>query len=73
MKATTQTKLLSPQEVAEQLGVTLNTLAVWRCHGSSSLSYVKIGRCVRSRAEDVEAFINAHRFYHADKPVNAYD
>ena len=73
MKATTLTKLLSPHEVAAQLGVTLNMLAVWRCHGSSSLSYVKIGRCVRYRAEDVEAFINAHRFYHADKPVNACD
>jgi excisionase family DNA binding protein len=50
-------KLLSPRQVADLLGVTPHTLAVWRCEGRYDLPYVKSGRLVRYRAADIEAFI----------------
>lgn len=49
--------LLKPQEVAEILGVSVTTLAIWRCTGRYTLSWVKCGRLVRYRPEDVAAFI----------------
>lgn len=53
------TKLLTPQQVAEQLGVTTHTLAVWRCTKRYPLPYVKSGRLVRYRPADVVAFIES--------------
>ncbi|MEW8074079.1 MAG: helix-turn-helix domain-containing protein [Candidatus Thiodiazotropha endolucinida] len=50
-------QLLTPEEVAEILSVTTHTLAVWRCEGRYSLPYIKTGRLVRYRADDVMAFI----------------
>jgi len=49
--------LMTPAEVANYLGVTTETLNVWRCTKRYNLAYVKAGRLVRYRAEDVEAFI----------------
>lgn len=50
-------KLLTPAQVAELLSVTEHTLAVWRCEKRYDLPYMKCGRLVRYRAEDVAAFI----------------
>ena len=50
--------LLTPKQVAELLFVTPHTLAVWRCTGRYDLPYVKTGRLVRYKAEDVQAFID---------------
>lgn len=52
------TQLLTPEVVAEWLGVTPHTLAVWRCSKRYPLAYVKVGSNVRYRAKDVEAFIS---------------
>ncbi|MES9818808.1 MAG: helix-turn-helix domain-containing protein [Candidatus Thiodiazotropha sp.] len=52
-------KLLTPEDVAKILSVTTHTLAVWRCEGRYSLPYIKTGRLVRYRADDVLAFIEA--------------
>lgn len=52
-------KLLSPKAVAELLGVSPQTLAVWRCNQRYDLPFVKIGRMVRYRPEDIERFIAA--------------
>ncbi len=58
MKSTTPLpKLLTPEQVAEVLGVTPRTLTVWRCEDRYDLSYVKAGRLVRYREADVKAFI----------------
>ena len=51
-----QNALLKPQDVAERLGVSTTTLATWRCTKRYPLAYVKVGRLVRYRAGDVEAF-----------------
>lgn len=52
------TPLLSPAKAAEILGVTVDTLSVWRCvKRYPSLRYVKVGRSVRYRREDIDAFV----------------
>ena len=48
--------LLTPQDVAERLGVSVTTLATWRCTKRYPLAYVKVGRLVRYRMGDVETF-----------------
>ena len=49
-------KLLTAEQVAELLGVTTHTLAVWRSTGRYNLPYVKSGRLVRYRESD-EPFV----------------
>lgn len=51
-------KLLKPIEVAEILGVSVETLNVWRATKRYPLPYIKSGRLVRYRYSDLEAFIN---------------
>lgn len=51
--------LLTPAQTAESLGVTIGTLAVWRCTARYNLPFVKIGSRVRYRASDVDAFIES--------------
>jgi excisionase family DNA binding protein len=50
-------KLNTPEQVAEYLGVSIETLNVWRCTKRYNLPYVKAGRIVRYRMQDVEAFV----------------
>ncbi len=52
-------KLLTTQEVAELLGVSVATLEVWRCTGRTALPFVKVGRCVRYRLSDVERWLES--------------
>jgi predicted site-specific integrase-resolvase len=52
----TKTNLLTPQDVANRLGVSITTLATWRCTKRYPLIYLKVGRLVRYRLGDVEAF-----------------
>ena len=52
-------KLLSANEAAEILGVHASTLATWRCIHTYQLPYVKVGRLVKYRRSDVEAFIDS--------------
>lgn len=54
-------KLLTPAEVAELLGVTAQTLAEWRSTKRYPLDYVKVGRNVRYREADVQAFIESRK------------
>ena len=51
--------LMTPEQVAEYLGLEVETLNVWRCTKRYNLPYTKIGRLVRYRAEDVEAFVTS--------------
>ncbi|WP_423820704.1 helix-turn-helix domain-containing protein [Salinisphaera sp. SPP-AMP-43] len=53
-------RLLTPNQVAELLGVTVHTLAVWRCTKRYPLTFLKIGSRVRYRQADVDAFINGN-------------
>ncbi|MGD9639404.1 MAG: helix-turn-helix transcriptional regulator [Alphaproteobacteria bacterium] len=53
----TLSKLLTPKEVSEILGVSIETLNIWRTTKRYPLPYVKSGRLVRYREEDIETFI----------------
>jgi predicted DNA-binding transcriptional regulator AlpA len=50
-------RLLTPAEVAEQTGLSLETLAQWRSQGRGA-PYVKISRnCVRYRQSDLDGWV----------------
>ena len=49
-------RLLTPGEVAEHLGVPIATLYAWR-HRSEGPPALKIGRHLRYRARDLEAWL----------------
>jgi excisionase family DNA binding protein len=57
--ATTNTStLLTQDQVAQRLGVKPATLQIWRVTGRYHLPFVKCGRLVRYREEDIRAFID---------------
>ena len=51
------TELMSRREAAVYLGVTEQTLAIWKTTGRYSLPVVKIGRLAKYRKSDLDAFI----------------
>ncbi|NQU45237.1 helix-turn-helix domain-containing protein [bacterium] len=66
--------LLSPEEVAGALGVSIATLATWRSKGRYPLRFTKIGSRVRYRAEDVERFVESRLADHTGQnPAPAAD
>ncbi len=44
-------------EAGEFLGISPNTLQVWRCTKRYPLPYVKVGRLVRYRQSELDAFL----------------
>ena len=48
--------LLTETEAAQVLGMKPQSLSVWRLH-KKNLPFVKIGRLVRYRREDIEAWL----------------
>ena len=50
--------LLNRREAAAYLGISEQTLAIWKCTGRYSLPYVKIGRLVKYKRADLDAFIS---------------
>ncbi len=50
-------KLLTPRQVADLLQVREQTLATWRCNARHDLPFVRIGRAIRYRPEDVEKWL----------------
>ncbi len=51
--------LLNRKLAAKYLGVSPGTLAVWDCTKRYDLKPIKIGRAVRYRRSDLDAFLNA--------------
>lgn len=56
------TKLLTADEAATHLNVSVRTLAKWRSAGYPNLPYSKVGRCVRYKLHDLEAYLAKHSF-----------
>jgi excisionase family DNA binding protein len=54
-----QVNLLTPKEVSDILGVSIETLNVWRATNRYPLPYVKAGRLVRYRMNDLNQFIES--------------
>jgi excisionase family DNA binding protein len=53
----TADRLMTPQEVADFIGVSVETLNVWRCTRRYRLAYIKVGRLVRYRLSDIKQFL----------------
>ena len=51
--------LLPPPEAAAYIGVTENTLSVWRCVGRYAIPFIKVGRLVRYRRSDLDAWLES--------------
>jgi predicted DNA-binding transcriptional regulator AlpA len=68
-------RLLRARQAAEMLGVSPQTLAVWRCrrnngHPAPELPYVKVGRrSIRYRLSDVKGFIEKNRRAEPEQPA----
>ncbi len=55
----TQTNaLLTPDDTAIELKVSVGTLQVWRSTGRHGLPFVKVGNCVRYRRSDIESWLD---------------
>jgi predicted DNA-binding transcriptional regulator AlpA len=52
--------LINEQAVSEQLGCQVKTLQAWRCRGGGP-QFVRVGRLVRYKPEDVLAYIESRR------------
>lgn len=55
--ASLSSDLLTRVEAAQYLGVRLGTLCNWATTGRYGLPYVRVGRLVRYRRRDLDAFI----------------
>lgn len=56
---TKQEALLTDEQAAEYLGLKRGTLQVWRCTKRYPLAYLKIGRNIRYRQSDLDAFLQS--------------
>ncbi|WP_049757693.1 helix-turn-helix domain-containing protein [Magnetococcus marinus] len=52
-------QLISPKQAASMLGIEVTTLSNWRVSKRYPLSYVRIGRKIMYRLQDVEQFIQS--------------
>ena len=62
-------ELLTPEQAAERMGLRPQTLAVWRTTGRYGLPYIRAGRLIRYRPEDIDAFLNSRRQTHTGQAV----
>jgi len=53
--------VLTPVEAADYLKMSPTTLAIWRCTKRYDLPYHKVGRKVRYRQSDLDAFLTGAR------------
>lgn len=56
----TQSPIMTVGQAASYLGLAVSTLNKWRCHGGGPV-FIKMGRAVRYRAEDLDAFMDGRR------------
>lgn len=59
-----QNELITPEETAKVLGVSVGTLSVWRSTGRYNIPFVKTGRSVKYKAADIQAFIDRNTCQH---------
>ncbi len=48
---------LTPKAASEYLGVSKETLSVWRCTGRYAIPYLKVGRLVKYRKSDLDSWL----------------
>jgi excisionase family DNA binding protein len=52
-----RSELFTSEQAAGYIGVTAKTLAVWRCVGRYNIPFVKVGRLVKYRKSELDAFL----------------
>lgn len=62
------TKLMTPKQAAEMLQKPVGTMKRWRVEGIGP-NYVKIGRDVRYKLSDLEAYIDEHTHVSAVREI----
>lgn len=55
----TQSNLFDTEQAAAHIGVTASTLTVWRCVKRYDIPYIKVGRLVKYRKIDLDAWLEA--------------
>jgi Helix-turn-helix domain len=53
-------RVLTEQEAARFVGVTVHALRAWRWRKKDGPAYLKLGSCVRYRMRDLEAHLESH-------------
>lgn len=53
---------LTPEQAANYLQVSVRTLAKWRSTYEVAIPFSKVGRCVRYRLADLQAYLSKHSF-----------
>jgi excisionase family DNA binding protein len=53
------TELFNEDQTAEYLSVAAQTLSVWRSSGRYDLPFIKVGRVVRYRKADLDAWLES--------------
>lgn len=64
--STADHRLLSETEAALHLGCSIRTLQSWRLRGGGP-RYSKVGRLVRYRTADIDAFVDAGARHHTSE------
>jgi len=59
LKNSSSDPLFTSPEAAEYIGVSENTIVVWRCVGRYAIPFIKVGRLVRYRRSDLEAWLES--------------
>ena len=54
-------ELVKPKKTADLLGVTEDTLAIWRCTQRYDLPYVRVGKSIMYDLKDVVNFIERRK------------
>jgi excisionase family DNA binding protein len=57
----TNSKLYTSDEAAAFLGISRETLSLWRCTKRYNLPFVKVGRLVKYKEADLLAFVESRR------------
>jgi len=53
-------ELLTRREAAAYIGVSEQTLAIWKCSSRYDLPVIKVGRLVKYRRSELDAFLRRH-------------
>ena len=53
----TKKSVYTVNEAAAYLGLAVSTLNKWRCYGNGGPAYVKLGKAVRYRREDLDRYM----------------
>ena len=56
--------LLNPYEASQVLGVKEQTLAVWRTTGRHNLPFIRVGRSIKYRRSDLDAWLESRTMTH---------